>query len=176
MLVRRHSVLWLDRDAGKKLAKFGFSAAPFFAETDALLRSFVEKNAAGEVSLDMEIKGLKNIFEQVAAKAMAIDPTLEKSVLAESVKAIAGLEQWQSRLVRAEKQKHETTLNQIRALKEKLFPANGLQERHDNFLPYVLKYGENFFAAIKENFSPFDAGFVVLEEEFQNPHTFLAPQ
>ncbi|MDO8365378.1 MAG: bacillithiol biosynthesis BshC, partial [Saprospiraceae bacterium] len=165
MLVRRHSALWLDRDTGKKLAKLGFLAAQFFGDTDALVRSFVEQNAAGEVSLALEINQLKNIFEQVASKAMAVDPTLEKAVLAESVKAVAGLEQWQSRLLRSEKQKHETTLNQLRGLKEKLFPANGLQERHDNFLPYILKYGDKFIRTLKENFAPFDAGLVVLEED-----------
>lgn len=165
MLVRRHSVLWLDRDAGKKLAKFGFTPAEFFGDTDQLIRNYVEKNAAGEVSLELEINALKKVFEQVAVKAMTIDPSLEKSVLAESVKAVAGLEQWQGRLVRSEKQKHETTLNQLRALKEKLYPANGLQERYDNFLPYVLKYGDGFIGALKEKFVPFDAGFVVLQEE-----------
>ncbi len=164
MLVRRHSALLLDRDAGKKLAKFGFTPAQFFGDTDALVRSFVGNNSAGEMSLDVEINELKKIFEQVAAKAMTIDPTLEKAVLAESVKVAAGLEQWQGRLLRSEKQKHETTLNQLRALKEKLFPAGGLQERHDNFLPYILKYGEGFIAMLKEHFATFDAGFVVLEE------------
>lgn len=166
MLVRRHSALWLDREAGKKLAKFGFSAAQFFGDTDLLIRNFVENNAAGEVSLELEINGLKQIYEQVAEKAKAVDPTLEKALLAESVKAAAALEQWQSRLIRSEKQKHETSLNQIRVGKEKYFPHNGLQERHDNFLPFVLKYGEDgFIGALKAQFKSFEAGFVVLEEE-----------
>ncbi len=165
MLVRRHSALWLDRDAVKKVSKFGFTAFQFFDDTDALVRSFVAQNASGEVSLELEINELKKIFEQVAAKALAIDPTLEKAVLAESVKAVGGLEQWQGRLVRSEKQKHETTLNQLRTLKEKLFPASGLQERHDNFLSYILKYGDGFIQTLKEHFAPFDPGFVVLEEE-----------
>ena len=117
------------------------------------------------MSLELEINELKKIFELVAAKAMAVDPTLEKAVLAESVKAVGGLEQWQGRLIRTEKQKHETTLNQLRALKEKLFPSGGLQERHDNFLPFVLKYGEGFMDALKEHFAPFDPGFVILEED-----------
>jgi bacillithiol biosynthesis cysteine-adding enzyme BshC len=165
MLVRRHSAVWLDKDAGKKLTKFGFTPVRFFEETEVLVRSFVAQHAAGEVSLDEEISALKEIFERVAAKALVVDPTLEKAVLAESVKAVSGLEQWQSRLVRSEKQKHETTLNQVRALKEKLFPAGGLQERHDNFLSYVLKYGDAFIDILKENFAPFDTGFVILEEE-----------
>ena len=165
MLVRRHSVLWLDRDAGKKLDKLGFTPAQFFGDTDALVRSFIEKNAVGEVSLELEINELKKVFEKVAAKATAVDPTLEKAVLAESVKALGGIEQWQSRLMRSEKQKHETTLNQLRSLKEKLFPAGGLQERHDNFLPFVLKYGDGFIGALKECFEPFDPGFIVLAED-----------
>jgi bacillithiol synthase len=165
MLVRRHSALWLDKDAGKKLMKFGFTPAQFFGDTETLVRNFVANHAAGEVSLEQEMSAMKAIFERVAAKALIVDPTLEKAVLAESVKAVSGLEQWQSRLVRSEKQKHETTLNQLRGLKEKLFPASGLQERHDNFLSYVLKYGDAFIDTLKDNFAPFDPGFVILEED-----------
>lgn len=163
-LIRRNSVLWLDRDAVKKLQKFGFSPADFFKDTDGLIRIFIEKNAGEEVSLELEISELKKIFDRLAAKATAIDPTLEKAVRAEEVKAVGSLEQWQSRLVRAEKQKHEVTLNQIRAGKEKYFPGGGLQERHDNFMPYLLKYGDVFIETLKANLKPFEAGFVVLEE------------
>ena len=163
-LLRRNSVLWLDRDAGKKLQKFGFSPSEFFADTETLVRTYVEKHAAGEVSLEQETDDLRKIFDRIAAKATVIDPTLEKAVRADEVKAIGSLEQWQGRLVRAEKQKHEVTLNQIRAGKEKYFPGNGLQERHDNFMPYVLKYGDAFIEALKANLEPFDAGFVILED------------
>ncbi len=83
---------------------------------------------------------------------------------ADEVKSVGSLEQWEGRLLRAEKQKHEVTLNQMRALKEKLFPNNGLQERTDNILPYVLKYGDDFIQTLKEQLDPFDAGFVILEE------------
>jgi len=164
MLLRRNSVLWLDRDAQKKLGKFGFSAVRFFEDTEHLIRQYIETNASGEVGLAQEIQDLRLIYGRIAAKASAIDPTLEKAVRADEVKSIGGLEQWEGRLLRAEKQKHEVTLNQIRHLKEKLFPNNGLQERTDNFLPYVLKYGDDFIQILKEQLEPFDAGFVILEE------------
>lgn len=164
VLVRRHSALWLDRDSIKKLQKFGFTAEEFFGDTDSLVRAYVERQASVEVSLDSEIADLHKIFDQLAAKAMAIDPTLEKAVRAEEVKTAGSLEHWQNRLLRSEKQKHEVTINQIRALKEKFFPGNGLQERYDNFLPYLLKYGDAFVEQLKSNFQPFDPGFVVLED------------
>jgi bacillithiol biosynthesis cysteine-adding enzyme BshC len=165
MLVRRNSVLWLDKDAVKKLEKFGFAMASFFGETEALVREYVEKNAVVDVSLASEIKELHAIYDKIAHKASAIDPTLEKAVRAEEVKAAGGLEQWESRLLRAEKQRHEVTINQLRGLKEKLFPANGLQERSDNILPYLLKYGEVFLTELKSTLNPFDSGFIVLQTE-----------
>jgi bacillithiol synthase len=128
-----------------------------------LIREYVDKNAAGEVSLSLEINELRSIYNKLTEKAGAIDPTLEKAVRAEEVKAVAGLEQWESRLVRTEKQKHEVVINQLRSLKEKLFPGNGLQERSDNILPYLLKYGDGFLLEIKSMLEPFDAGFVVLQ-------------
>lgn len=164
MLVRRHSVMWLDRDAVKKLGKFGFSAEQIFSDTDALIRTYVEAQAAVEVNLEQETSALRQIYDSLVEKASAIDPTLEKAVRAEEVKAVSGLEHWQNRLIRAEKQKHEVTINQIQSLKEKLFPGNGLQERFDNFMPYILKYGDRFIVEIKDKIKPFDPGFVVLEE------------
>lgn len=163
MLVRRHSVLWLDQDVQKKLAKLGFSPAEFFEDTEVLVRQYVEKNASTEISLSPEIESLKDVFERLAQKASATDPTLENAVRADAVKAVAALEQWEGRLRRTEKQKHEVSINQLRALKEKLFPANGLQERYDNFIPYLLKNGDSFIHTLKEGFAPFDKGFLIFQ-------------
>jgi bacillithiol biosynthesis cysteine-adding enzyme BshC len=165
MLVRRNSVLWLDKDAQKKLQKFGFTASEFFEDTDLLVRRFIETNAAGEINLQPEIQAIAQVYEQLAAKAAAIDPTLDKAVRADASKTTAALEQWQARLMKAEKQRHEVTLNQLRALKEKLFPGNGLQERSENFLAYYLKYGPGYFDTLKNALQPFDPGFIILSEE-----------
>ena len=164
ILVRRNSVLWVDKDAIKRSLKFGFQTSRYFDDTDALVRAYVEAQADAEVSLASEIAGLHRIFEHIAQKALVIDPTLEKAVRADEVKTVAHLQQWESRLIRAEKQKHEVSINQLRALKEKLFPGNGLQERSDNFIPYYLKYGERFLDELKANLGPFDNGFVLLED------------
>ncbi len=164
MLVRRNSVQWFDRDAVKKMNKLGFTAEAFFADSETLVREYIARHAAAEVSLEPEIEDLKSLYERLAQKAAAIDPTLDNAVRADGVKAVGNFEQWQSRLVRAEKQKHEVALNQIRAGKEKLFPGGGLQERYDNFIPYQLKYGEAFLDMLVANLEPFDKGVVILED------------
>lgn len=164
ILVRRNSVLWFDKDSIKRSLKFEFPAPRFFEDADTLVRAYVEFHADADVSLEKEIADLRLIFDHIAQKAMAIDPTLEKAVRADEVKTAGQLQQWESRLMRAEKQKHEVALNQLRALKEKLFPGNGLQERTDNFIPYYLKYGPRFFDELKAHLDPFDRGFVLLED------------
>lgn len=164
MLVRRHSVLWFDKDAIKRSLKFGFPPQRYFDPPDALIRDFVAARADAGVDLSAEISELKGIYERVAQRAKAIDPTLESAVRADAVKAVHQLEHWQNRLLRAEKQKHDIALGQLRALREKLFPGGQLQERADNFIPYYLKYGEQFVEALMAHLKPFEAGFVLLED------------
>jgi bacillithiol biosynthesis cysteine-adding enzyme BshC len=167
ILVRRHSVLWLDKDAGKKLEKLGFSAEALFGDIDALVRTYIEKNSDSTVALSDETTALRKIYDAITEKASRIDATLEKAVRAEEVKAVAALQQWESRLLRAEKQKHEVAINQLKVLKEKFFPSNGLQERTENVLPYLLKYGDKFLEQVKSSLEPYNTDFVVLQASDQ---------
>jgi bacillithiol synthase len=67
-------------------------------------------------------------------------------------------------LLKAEKQKHEVSLQQIKTLKAKLFPSNGLQERSENGLPLLAKYGMGWLDKVKEALQPLDSTFKILEE------------
>lgn len=164
MLVRRNSVLWIDRGGSQKMEKLGIELQHMFLETDLLIRRFVEAQTEQALDLQEEIRGMEQLFEQVREKAVQVDPTLEKAVLAESAKQIKVLEQMESRLVRAEKQKHETAINQIKSLREKLFPGNGLQERHDNFLNLYQKYGDTLFQTLKNHLHPLEQGLLVIQD------------
>ena len=164
ILVRRNSVLWFDKDSIKRSLKFGFKRSRYFDDTDALVRSYIEAQADAEISLETEMQAISQIYDTIAHKAKMIDPTLEKAVRADEVKASGQIKQWEGRLIRAEKQKHEIALNQLRNLKEKLFPASSLQERYDNFIPYYLKNGERFFTELLQHLDPLESGFVLLED------------
>ena len=164
MLIRRNSAVWIDKGAQKKINKLGLSSTTLFGETENLIRDFVKNNSEGELNFTEEKKELESIFEKVKKRVEQVDKTLGKTVLAEAAKQIKSLENLESRVMRAEKQKHETSLNQLRSLKEKLFPANGLQERKDNFMAFYMKYGEAYFKVLKDNFDPLEKSFIVIEE------------
>ena len=161
MLIRRNSALWIDKGTNKKINKLGLSLEDLFEETEALIKKFVKENTENEISLADEKGQLAQLFVSIINKATEIDPTIAKKVAAEQAKQLKSVEQIEGRLMRAEKQKYETALNQIRSLKDKLFPNNGLQERHDNFLNLYVKYGDRFLDTLVEHLNPLEEGMVV---------------
>ena len=164
MLIRRNSVLWLDKGMSKKIAKLNLSVKDIFVETESLIKVFLKKVSDEPLHLTPEKEQLEKIFDSIAERIKTIDATLEATVKSEGARQIKSLENLEGRLVRAEKQKHDVSVNQIRAVKDKLFFNNGLQERRDNFLSFYVKYGEEFFDILKENLDPMDKRLVVIQD------------
>jgi bacillithiol biosynthesis cysteine-adding enzyme BshC len=164
MLIRRCSVLWIDKNNAKKLQKLGLSTSEIFTNTDTLLKKYTIDNTENELSLDQEKDKISQILEQILQKGASVDPSLKKTILGTQTQIINSLEKIEKKLIRAEKSKHENALNQIRNLKEKLFPADGLQERHDTFLAYYVRYGDEFLETLLEYLDPLEKTFLVLEE------------
>ncbi len=164
MLVRRSSAWWLDEGGRKRMAKLGIRPEQLFEDVETLVKQYVAANTTYEIDLAAERAQIISVFEQVLSKAAAVDPTLEKAVLAEQTRQLNALEALEAKILRAEKQKQDTALQQLRNLKEKYFPGNGLQERHDNFLPLYLRHGHTFFDTLLEYLDPLTPSFVVIEE------------
>jgi bacillithiol biosynthesis cysteine-adding enzyme BshC len=165
MLIRRNSLLWLDSGMMKRINKLELAVPQVFEDTESLLKDYVEQQTDNELHIQEEKAQLESLFGSIADKAREIDPTLAKAIEAEYTRQAKAVDNLEGRLMRAEKQKHEIALNQIRSIKEKLFPNNGLQERYDNFLAFYVRYGHNFLTQLIEVLDPLEDGFVVVEEE-----------
>lgn len=164
MLVRRNSVLFIDKGTAKRIGKIGLQAEDLFGDIEQLIKDYVKAHTENELSLSEEKEALQALFKAVEAKAEDVDPTLVKAAAAEGARQLNSLAQLEGKLMRAEKQRHDTAINQMRTLKDKLFPGNGLQERSDNFMMFYLKYGRGFFEALIDQLDPFQEGFLVLED------------
>ena len=162
MLIRRNSALILEDVWEKKWVKLDFKLEDLFTDTDALIRAFIQRHSANELSFDSEIEQFSKIIEQIKVKAIKVDPTLEKTIIAEGLKQLKSWEQIATRLTRAEKSKYDVQIQQIRNIKEKLFPGNGLQERHDNFIPLFVRYGLGILDLFIEELNPLEEGFLVI--------------
>ncbi len=165
VLIRRNSVLWIDRSSAERMDKLGLTVRDLLEDTEALVKRFVRAHTENELSLTEEKQQLEGLFQSIAAKARDVDPTLEKAVLAEHARQLKTVEGLEGRLMRAEKQRHETEIKQIRALKERLFPGNGLQERQENFLPFYLRYGEAFLELLIRELDPLEDGLIAVVDK-----------
>ena len=162
MLIRRNSVLWIDKGNQKKLEKLDLDYRALFRESDLIIRDYVAQQSDNELSLAEELGALQTLFKSIASKAENIDPTLAKSVMGEHARQAKTIENLEGRLRRTEKQRFETAMNQIRGLRDKLFPDNGLQERYDSFLNIYLQEGPAMFDVLTEALDPLQPGLVVV--------------
>ncbi len=167
MLMRRNSVMWLDKSNRKKLEKLGLTVEDIFGETEALIKEYVRANTKEELSLKTEKAAVEKAFESVEEKAVSIDQSLKRPVLGEMTKILNAIDKLEAKLISAEKRNFDTAINQIRNLKDKLFPKNGLglQERHDNFLQFYLKHGDDFIGELAAAQDALNKDFLVLVEE-----------
>lgn len=165
MLVVRNSIMWLDRTAVKKTAQLGLEYPDWFKDIDVLIKDFINQNADNNLSLAGEMYKISAIMEGVSKKAAAIDPTLKQAVMADGQRIIKTIQGLEGRIMKAEKQKSETSLNQIRNIKSKLFPVGKLQERYDNITSFYLKYGDAFIPTLKEHIAPLEAEFQLIVDE-----------
>jgi bacillithiol biosynthesis cysteine-adding enzyme BshC len=165
MLIRRNSALILEEVWKKKWLKLDFEVKDLFTDTDSLIHDFIQKHSGKELTFDHEITQFQQTIDQMKHKANKVDPTLEKTIIAEGLKQIKAWEQIATRLTRAEKARFDVQILQIRNIKEKLFPGNGLQERHDNFIPLFIRYGLGILDILIEVLNPLEQGFLVLSPE-----------
>jgi bacillithiol biosynthesis cysteine-adding enzyme BshC len=154
VLVPRNFILVADKATRNKIGKLGFLEEDFFKSERELIHAFqLKSNAVFETGDEKE--ALNAIYNQLTEKITAVDKSLSGSVSAELQKAINGLDMLSGKANKALKQKSETELNQIKAIRQKLFPSGTPQERVENFASFYLKYGQTFFSELKVQIRPF---------------------
>jgi len=164
IVLLRNSAEYISRANGGKLKKLGLTSLEIFRPLPELKKQVGTALGQEEVSLKEQQQALAAAFQQVQDVAQRLDPTLVKTVAAEAQKAAAGLAGLEKRLSKAAETKHETAYTQLAALKDKLFPGGGLQERSENVLSILIN-NPDFIQQLIEAFEPLALEFTVLEEE-----------
>jgi bacillithiol biosynthesis cysteine-adding enzyme BshC len=165
IVLPRNFALWIDAAAAGRMNKLDMQITELSGPLPELEKLYVNRQVGAELRLGNEQQELEKIYQAIAAKAMQADPTLKAAAEAELQKALGGLKNLEGKMTRAEKLRHDTGLNQLRALKEKLFPGGGLQERVDNFIPLYLKHGDAFMNLLQNSFDPFEKKLYVFTEK-----------
>lgn len=148
----------------KKIDKLGLSNNDLFKNYDTLKEQLLYSNAEPAYELATQLNDIAKVFESIQQKAMALDKSLEGFVMGEFKKTEKGVINIQKRLKKAEEQKEEVKLNQLKGILEKLFPGGNPQEREDNFLNFYIN-NPKFVDELIEELDPFTLKYNILTED-----------
>ncbi|HET9505093.1 MAG TPA: bacillithiol biosynthesis cysteine-adding enzyme BshC [Hymenobacter sp.] len=163
IVLPRNSAMYLSRANAGKLRKLGVGTRDVFKPLAELKKQVGAQLGQEEITLADQQAALAAAYQQVQDLAQRLDPTLVKAVAAEAQKATGALAGLEKRLAKASEAKHETAYSQLTALKDKLFPEGGLQERTDNVLSVLLN-NPGFIDQLLHCFEPLTLVFAVMEE------------
>ncbi|MBR2647597.1 MAG: bacillithiol biosynthesis cysteine-adding enzyme BshC [Sediminibacterium sp.] len=148
VLILRNSFVFIEPLVNERIQKQHLSDNDLFETELTLINALVTKNTKQQLRLSEQIEQVKLQYQFIQMLAAGVDKSLvehAKSLEARTVKLLAGLEK---KIFRAEKRKYETDIQQIQFIKKSLFPANSLQERHQNIALFYAKYGPGFIDSI----------------------------
>ncbi|MCF8460352.1 MAG: bacillithiol biosynthesis cysteine-adding enzyme BshC [Flavobacteriales bacterium] len=155
LLSLRNHFLLIDSQTANKMDDLNLHAEDMFHSVDDLIKGHVLEVSDANISLDVELSLLAQLYSGLKIKATDIDGSLVASIEAEQARVQKAIEQWGSRFSRSLKKNNEVSVNRIDKIYRKLFPNGYLQERHDNFLEFYAKYGQQFFRDIHSATEPF---------------------
>ncbi len=163
ILHRRHSTWFVDDVNQHRLLRLEMKFEEIFQPIDDTIRKYVLAHANGVSDLNQEKRDLLDVLRNVREKLASIDSTLVRSYESAEVHILKQLEVLESKMVRGLKNKQEQEVQLIRNLYSKMLPEGQLQERHDNFLPWLARYGKSLMTTMLEHYDPFLSELIVVK-------------
>lgn len=153
MLRLRDSVLLHRKDQAELMKEFKLELMDLKLGVDQIVKDIALEESEQDLQLTEAQSDLFKAKSKVLEKVYEVNKNLETMVEAEFTKMIKSIERIESKLVKAEKSKHEQVQKKLVKLRDQFFPENGFQERYENFLPYYLK-DDDFIIKILSNLKP----------------------
>lgn len=162
ILIRRNSVMLMTKSIQKTMEKLDINLEMLLNDENKMINLFLDRAANPDFHLAGEMKQINEIFEIISRRAKLIDPTLGPFVLGEGHKVLKSIESIEGRLKKTLKQKEETTLSQLKNLRLKIFPDNGLQERKESFLQFLVTESKDFQEKLITQCNPLQKEFLFI--------------
>jgi len=134
ILVLRNMALIVKENISKKINQLPFMLEDYFRPQFELENDYIKQ--VSEISFEDEIANLEEVFAITKEKAVEVDFSLERTVIAELKRAQNSINKIKKKVTKAEKKKHEVAINRIDSIKEAFFPGGTFQERKLNILEF----------------------------------------
>lgn len=165
LLLLRNSFLIVERKWQEKITRLGFTTEDFFQTEEVLLNKLVARDTNKRLKLNGTFTEAEQLYDEIKKQAISIDSTLAGHVDSLKTKTLQGLQELETKMLRAEKRKFADQQRQIHTIKENLFPGNDLQERYDNIFYFYAKWGKEFVEMLCKHSLALEQEFVLIQEK-----------
>ena len=165
VLLLRNSVMFLDLQTLIRMKKLKLDTSNLFETLDEWIRNYIKNGPIENFSVEDSMQDISSSLSAMIKSVEKIDPTLVGALEAENSRIQKALKGFEEKVLRSIKRKNETEINQLQKLHEKIFPFGKLQERTENVLPYLFKYGAGFIDELMKTLDPFSNKVFILEEK-----------
>jgi bacillithiol biosynthesis cysteine-adding enzyme BshC len=163
-LLVRDSALWLGKKMNKDIQALGLSYQDILLSAKELKDKFYETHQLAhpaEETLDEIMEGYNGLRE----KLQDIDKATVAGIVKSMNEHFKELKKWKSQVKAHIAMQEEKNLQKLDKIHSTLFPNEEFQERYENFIGYYLKYGQDFFNQLIDEFGPAEGNLHIFAEE-----------
>ncbi|TVZ51939.1 bacillithiol biosynthesis cysteine-adding enzyme BshC [Dokdonia sp. Hel_I_53] len=162
VLLLRNSALIRTEKQRTKAENLGVSLPNLFLKQNELINRKIRSISNIEIDFSTQRSFLKEQFRAMQLIAEETDKSFIGAVKAQEVKQLKGLDNLESRLLRAQKRKLSDHVQRLVDLQNDIFPMQSLQERNTNFAQFYLEFGEDLIPELMEALDPLSGEFTVI--------------
>jgi bacillithiol synthase len=145
LLWPRMSVTWLEPPTRRILTRYDLNVDAFVSDpTDSLERTLLERSGAAE-SFRAGLVDLELAFERLASHLDPLDPTLAGALERSRSRVMGHVARLEKKVASSLVRLEDTADHQFQRLNLHLKPHGTPQERSENFLSFLMKYGPYTF-------------------------------
>ncbi len=163
-LILRNSFLLVDEKSKKIIDKLNLSNEQLFLKELNLTTALIENNLLPSFSSQINdaTNKIDEAYSIIKQQIHTIYPTLAQHTEALQTQSSIKLKELHKKIIRAEKRKQTELINQVKVLKQKLFPKESLQERTENIAMFYAKYGKNILQILYNNSLTLEQKFSII--------------
>ncbi len=161
ILVPRNCALLINPGLQKKIQKLSLQPNQLLDEVHIIKHKLISSLNERPVHIDVEIETVQQQLISIQEKSRALDASLQGFFVGESKKIEKILESMGKKIQRSGEHKHQTAINQLKKIKDRLFPNGSLQERTENMLNFYIN-DETFIEKLCALFEPLDFRFQII--------------
>lgn len=139
----RHSVMWMTKKQYDKLIQLKLEESDLFWPEAVIVERWFGSHSSMQ-QLELSLEKINEYYQQIEKESAEVSSSLERSVKAHRAKADRIHERMKTKFMALIKRNENEKIQQYQKLKRELFPAKGLQERHDNLLTWYKEFHRDF--------------------------------